>query len=63
MLAPLPKHKILTRVLLNLAGIYGQRGDWFRSLEVLERLAMLDVDNPRIAKDLEQLRARVEGLN
>jgi regulator of sirC expression with transglutaminase-like and TPR domain len=63
MLAPLPKAKILTRVLLNLAGIYGQRGDWFRSLEVLERLAVLDADNPRIAKDLEQLRARVDGLN
>jgi regulator of sirC expression with transglutaminase-like and TPR domain len=63
MLAALPKSKILTRVLLNLAGIYGQRGDWFRSLEVLERLAMLDLDNPRIAKDLEQLRARVDGLN
>jgi len=63
MLAPLPKSKILTRVLLNLAGIYGQRGDWFRSLEVLERLALLDADNPRIARDLEQLRARVDGLN
>jgi regulator of sirC expression with transglutaminase-like and TPR domain len=63
MLAPLPKAKILTRMLLNLAGIYGQRGDWFRSLEVLERLAVLDADNPRIARDLEQLRARVDGLN
>ncbi len=63
MLVPLPKSKILTRVLLNLAGIYGQRGDWFRSLEVLERLAVLDADNDRIAKDLEQLRARVDGLN
>jgi regulator of sirC expression with transglutaminase-like and TPR domain len=63
MLAPLPKPKILTRVLLNLAGIYGQRGDWFRSLEVLERLAVLDADNPRIARDLESLRARVDGIN
>ena len=63
MLAPLPKAKILTRVLLNLAGIYGQRGDWFRSLEVLERLAVLDADNPKIARDLEQLRSRVDGLN
>ncbi|HTJ45235.1 MAG TPA: transglutaminase-like domain-containing protein [Kofleriaceae bacterium] len=63
MLAPLSNGKILTRVLLNLAGIYGQRGDWFRSLEVLERLAILDADNPKIARDLEQLRARVDGLN
>jgi regulator of sirC expression with transglutaminase-like and TPR domain len=63
MLAPLPKSRIITRVLLNLAGIYGQRGDWFRSLEVLERLAVLDAENPRIARDLEQLRARVDGLN
>ena len=63
MLAPLPKQKILTRVLLNLAGIYGQRGDLFRSLEVLERLQVLDVGNPRIAKDLEALRDRVDGLN
>ncbi len=55
--------QILSRMLLNLAGIYGRAGDLFRSLEVLERLAVLDPDNPRLARDLEQLRSRVADLN
>jgi regulator of sirC expression with transglutaminase-like and TPR domain len=63
MLAPVATPRILMRVLANLAGIYGQRGDWFRSLEVLERLALLDPDNPRIAHELAQLRTRVADLN
>jgi regulator of sirC expression with transglutaminase-like and TPR domain len=62
-LAPVTKPQILARMLLNLAGVYGRNGDLFRSLEVLERLAVLDPDNPRLARDLEQLRSRVAGLN
>ena len=63
MLAPVTAPRILTRVLLNLAGIYGRSGDWFRSLEVLERMALLDPDNPRIERELAQLRDRVAELN
>jgi regulator of sirC expression with transglutaminase-like and TPR domain len=62
-LTPLGKIQILNRMLVNLAGIYGQRGDLFRSLEVLERLHLLDAENPKISKDLEALRRRCESLN
>ncbi|MBS1119240.1 MAG: hypothetical protein H6Q90_1468, partial [Deltaproteobacteria bacterium] len=34
-----------------------------RSLDVLERLSILEPANPRIARDLAQLRERVGGLN
>lgn len=63
LLAPLPKRKILARMLHNLAGIFGARGDWFASLEVLERLALVEGDNERLARDLVSLRARVASLN
>jgi regulator of sirC expression with transglutaminase-like and TPR domain len=63
LLAEATKPQILARMLLNLAGIYGKQGDLFRSLEVLERLHVLDRDNPRLVRDLEQLRARVSALN
>ena len=63
MLAPIPKTQILTRMLVNLAGIYGKRGDLFRSLDVLERLHLLDSGNPKLERELETLRRRVEGLN
>jgi regulator of sirC expression with transglutaminase-like and TPR domain len=63
MLAPVGHAPILTRMLSNLAGIYGQRGDLFRSLEVLERLHALDPANPRLRQELEALRGRVEDLN
>jgi regulator of sirC expression with transglutaminase-like and TPR domain len=62
-LAAVTKPQILARMLLNLAGIYGRQGDLFRSLEVLERLQVLDRENPRLARDLEQLRSRVADLN
>ena len=50
-------------VLVNLAGIYGRNGDLPRSLDVLERLAVLEPSNPRISRDLAQLRSRVDSLN
>ena len=37
-------------MLNNLAGIYGRDGDTFRSLEVLERIAVLDPADTRIAR-------------
>jgi regulator of sirC expression with transglutaminase-like and TPR domain len=63
MLAAVSKTQILTRMLVNLAGIYGQRGDLFRSLEILERLHLLDAGNGRLVAELEQLRRRCEALN
>jgi len=57
------KRQIVSRMLVNLAGIYGRNGDLPRSLDVLERLAVLEPQNSRIARDLAQLRDRVDSLN
>jgi regulator of sirC expression with transglutaminase-like and TPR domain len=62
-IAAASKRQIVARMLVNLAGIYGRNGDLLRSLDVLERLAVLEPQNPRIARDLTQLRERVDGLN
>jgi regulator of sirC expression with transglutaminase-like and TPR domain len=62
-IAAASKRQIVARMLVNLAGIYGRNGDLPRSLDVLERLAVLEPQNPRIARDLAQLRQRVDGLN
>ncbi|MBA3540695.1 MAG: hypothetical protein H0T79_13880 [Deltaproteobacteria bacterium] len=62
-IAAASKRQIVARMLVNLAGIYGRNGDLPRSLDVLERLAVLEPQNPRIARDLAQLRERVGGLN
>jgi regulator of sirC expression with transglutaminase-like and TPR domain len=62
-IAAATKRQIVSRMLVNLAGIYGRNGDLPRSLDVLERLALLEPTNPRIARDLAQLRERVNGLN
>ena len=62
-IAAASKRQIVSRMLVNLAGIYGRQGDLVRSLDVLERLAVLEPSNPRIARDLAQLRERVDGLN
>lgn len=57
------KRQIVSRMLVNLAGIYGKQGDLPRSLVVLERLAILEPDNSRLKRELESLRDRVELLN
>jgi regulator of sirC expression with transglutaminase-like and TPR domain len=62
-IAAASKRQILSRMLVNLAGIYGRHGDLPRSLDVLERLHVLEPANPRIQRDLSQLRERVDGLN
>jgi regulator of sirC expression with transglutaminase-like and TPR domain len=62
-IAAASKRQIVSRMLVNLAGIYGRNGDLPRSLDVLERLAVLEPANPRIARDLGSLRERVVGLN
>jgi regulator of sirC expression with transglutaminase-like and TPR domain len=63
LIAAASKRQIVARMLVNLAGIYGRNGDLPRSLDVLERLAVLEPNNPRISRDLVQLRERVDGLN
>lgn len=62
-LAGAPKRAILIRMLNNLVAIYGQDGDSFRLLEVLERLAVLDPSDDGIAAALERLRRLVVSLN
>ncbi len=62
-IAATSKRQIVSRMLVNLAGIYGRNGDLPRSLDVLERLAVLEPANPRIARDLGSLRERVVALN
>ena len=62
-IAAASKRQILSRMLVNLAGIYGRNGDLPRSLDVLERLHVLEPQNPRITRDLASLRERVDGLN
>jgi regulator of sirC expression with transglutaminase-like and TPR domain len=62
-IAAASKRQIVSRMLVNLAGIYGRNGDLPRSLDVLERLAVLEPNNARITADLESLRMRVDGLN
>jgi regulator of sirC expression with transglutaminase-like and TPR domain len=63
LLEPASKREILSRMLANLAGIYGRSGDVFRSLEVLERMAILEPDDRRILRELERLRRRANLLN
>jgi regulator of sirC expression with transglutaminase-like and TPR domain len=62
-LAPTPKQQILARMLHNLGGIYGRAGDLFRSLEILEYLAVLDPSNEDINRELDRLRGQARSLN
>jgi regulator of sirC expression with transglutaminase-like and TPR domain len=63
MLAATPKRAILIRMLNNLAAIYGRGGDSFRSLEVFERMAILEPSDARIAAAIERLRRQIASLN
>lgn len=63
MLQPAPKRLILRRMLANLASIYRKEGDVLRSIAVLERLQILDPDDAKVAKQLDQLRKRAGELN
>ena len=62
-LAPTPKRAILTRILNNLASVYGRSGDTFRALEVYERMAVLDPHDFRLAASVDRLRYLVSSLN
>lgn len=63
LLEPVSKHQILLRILNNLALIYRRRGDSRRSLEVLERINILQPKDSRLARELEQLRRRPHDIN
>jgi regulator of sirC expression with transglutaminase-like and TPR domain len=61
--APLPPRALLARMLRNLAGSYGRAGDLWRSLEVLERLALVTPGDARLDAELARLRAAVDDVN
>jgi regulator of sirC expression with transglutaminase-like and TPR domain len=63
MLDAAPKRAILARMLTNLAGIYARAGDLHRSLEVLDRQALLDPDNERMTAARDALRRKLASLN
>jgi regulator of sirC expression with transglutaminase-like and TPR domain len=44
--APATRRQILTRMLLNLRGIYARSVDWPKALAVLDRLVLLDESSP-----------------
>jgi regulator of sirC expression with transglutaminase-like and TPR domain len=50
-LAPVGRHHILTRMLLNLRTAYCQREKWDRALAVVERLMVVDPDTPSHRRD------------
>ena len=54
---------LVARMLRNLAGSYGRTGDLWRSLEVLERMAIVEPDDARLIAERDRLRARVRDLN
>lgn len=62
-LPAMPARALVARMLRNLAGSYGRSGDLWRSLEVLERMAICEPDDARLAAELTRLRARVHDLN
>jgi regulator of sirC expression with transglutaminase-like and TPR domain len=63
MLRPAAKKEILSRMLTNLAAVYRRDGDVMRSIEVLERLQILQPDDHKVKRELEVLRRRASELN
>lgn len=62
-LEPSDKREILARMLANLAAHYHREGDPVRCVEALERMAILEPDNERIARELARVQRRVRELN
>lgn len=64
---PASKKEIITRMLLNLKGIYARLEDWGKTLAVLDRLLIVDGDNPEHASErgtaLVRYRRRLATLN
>jgi regulator of sirC expression with transglutaminase-like and TPR domain len=57
-LAPASPQAIVTRMLLNLRGVYVQRESWAKALAVVERLALLQPDEAEHLRDLGLLHFR-----
>ncbi len=65
--APASKREIITRMLLNLKGIYARRQNWGKVLAVLDRLLIVDGDNRAHASErgtaLARYRKKLATLN
>jgi regulator of sirC expression with transglutaminase-like and TPR domain len=59
-LAPLPKRKILQRMLTNLKAIYARENDLVKTLAVLDRLLILDPASAEDARDRGVIYTRLE---
>lgn len=59
-LAPATKHDILTRMLANLMAIYRRAGDTRRTIEVLERLVLLNPTDDQLTGKLDELRGKTD---
>lgn len=60
---PATKRQILARMLTNLSVIYRRAGDFYRHIEVIERLLILEPENNKLQVELKRLRRCAQGLN
>lgn len=60
--APVTKRQILTRMLVNLRGVYVRRKEWAKALAVLDRLLVLDADTPAHLRDRGSVLVRLGHL-
>lgn len=63
LLEPATRARILIRVLSNLAGIYARQGDVLRSIEVLERMLIIEPTSHRLRRALEELQSQALALD
>ncbi|MEZ4368451.1 MAG: transglutaminase-like domain-containing protein [Kofleriaceae bacterium] len=63
LLSPAPPRAIVARMLRNLAGVYGRAGDLERSVEVLERQALVEPHNPAFADRAGRAAGAARRLN
>jgi regulator of sirC expression with transglutaminase-like and TPR domain len=61
--APLGKRQILTRLLMNLRGIYCRRGEWDKALGVFDHLLMLDEQSAAHRRDRGTVLAKLGQLH
>ena len=65
--APASKREIITRMLLNLKRVYAHREDWGKALAVIDRLLIVEPDNPTHAGErgtvMTRYRRRLAALN
>jgi regulator of sirC expression with transglutaminase-like and TPR domain len=60
---PLGKRQILTRMLMNLRGIYCRRGEWDKALGVFDHLLMLDEQSAAHRRDRGTVLAKLGQLH